>query len=185
MLRVIAGKYRSRKLKEVKKNTTRPTTDKNKESLFNSLGQFFSGGKCLDLFAGSGALGIEAYSRGFEHVTLIEKDFTAYKIIKANIESLQLPTKNVEVILKDVFAFLEVLDKKYDLIIIDPPYALDPYAKLLEIISSRQLLNDNGIIVMESGKDNILPEKHGNLIAYKQKISGISKFTFYQLEADL
>ncbi|MGM0495897.1 MAG: RsmD family RNA methyltransferase, partial [Bacillota bacterium] len=72
MLRVIAGKFKSRKIKEVKSKLTRPTTDKNKEVLFNLLGQFFSGGAVLDLFAGSGSLGIEAISRGMESVDFVD-----------------------------------------------------------------------------------------------------------------
>ena len=86
-MRVIAGKYRSRMLKTVENNRTRPTTDKNKENLFNMIGPYFDGGNCLDLFAGSGGLGIEALSRGMEFLVAVDKQYAAFKVIKENLEN--------------------------------------------------------------------------------------------------
>ncbi len=183
MLRIIAGKYRSRKIQDVKSDKTRPTTDKNKESLFNSLGQFFETGRALDLFSGSGSLGLEALSRGIEHVTFVERDPFAYKIIIGNIKTLKIPESKYRVQKADVFSFLRNDDNKYDLILADPPYALNKYQELLELVASGQLLTSNGIIVMESDKSKHLPEKVDSLVMTKQKTLGNSKFTFYELEA--
>ena len=83
-MRVIAGKYRSRQLKTVKSNLTRPTTDRNKENMFNIIGPYFDGGVVLDLFAGSGGLGIEALSRGCHQLYSVDKQYAAFKVIKEN-----------------------------------------------------------------------------------------------------
>ena len=84
-MRIISGKYAKRNLFTLKSNRTRPTSDKVKESLFNSLGQFFNGGNVLDLYAGSGALGIEAVSRGCDHASLVDINHAACSIIKKNV----------------------------------------------------------------------------------------------------
>lgn len=178
MLRVISGKYKSRKIAEVKSSLTRPTTDKNKEILFNTIGQYFDGGRALDLFAGSGSLGIEAYSRGVDEVDFVEKNIQAYKVIIKNLSSLQID--NCEVYRVDAIDFLKNTDKSYKLILVDPPYKLDLYKEILEIISSRQLLDINGIIVMESVKDKEMPDEINGIYKYKEKLMGYSKFSLYQ-----
>ncbi|MBN2867735.1 MAG: 16S rRNA (guanine(966)-N(2))-methyltransferase RsmD [Flavobacteriaceae bacterium] len=180
MLRVISGIYKSRKLKEVKSDSTRPTTDKNKEVLFNTLGQFFSGGRAVDLFAGSGALGIEALSRGFKFVDFVENNFQAVKIIKDNLDTLGINNEKAQVYKQDVFKYLETTIGTYDLIIADPPYKLNRYEDLLAIIASRQLLRDDGIIVLESENTLSLPESCQGFIIFKEKELGYSKFTLYK-----
>lgn len=179
MLRVISGIYKSRKLKEVKTEGTRPTTDKNKEVLFNTLGQYFAGGACLDLFAGSGALGIEAISRGFDSCDFVENNFQAVNTIKANLLSLELKQPIANVYKTDVFAFLGSKDSQYDLIIADPPYQLNRYQDLLDLITSRQLLNKGGIIVLESDNHTDLPQEYRDLVVLKEKVLGSTKFTIY------
>lgn len=180
MLRVIAGKFKSRKIKEVKSKLTRPTTDKNKEVLFNLLGQFFSGGAVLDLFAGSGSLGIEAISRGMESVDFVDKSYQAIKVIKTNINTLNLD-KQANTYKTDAIKFLETCTNSYDLILVDPPYKINLYQEILNLVTSRQILKINGIIVLESDKfTNIEPVK--NLTVLQTKILGISKFTILRRE---
>ena len=87
-MRVIAGKLKSRQLKSVDSKLTRPTTDKNKENLFNMIGPYFEGGRCLDLFAGSGGLGIEAISRGMDELYSVDKQYRAFATIQHNIKTL-------------------------------------------------------------------------------------------------
>ncbi|OQX93386.1 MAG: 16S rRNA (guanine(966)-N(2))-methyltransferase RsmD [Tenericutes bacterium 4572_104] len=181
MLRIIGGIYRSRRIKEVKSKKTRPTTDKNKEAVFNMLGQYFSGGKMLDLYAGSGSIGIEAISRGVEEVDFVDNFSLACKTIKENIELLDI-TDKASIIKKQSISFLKSVDKSYDYIFADPPYALNHYQEILEIIVSRQLLNDNGIIIFEADRNIKLPEKFNNCNKYKEKTFGITKFAFYRLE---
>ena len=94
-MRVIAGKYKSRQLKSVKSNLTRPTTDRNKENLFNIIGPYFDGGAVLDLFAGSGGLGIEALSRGYEHLYSVDNQYAAFQVIKENFTMLKLANAHV------------------------------------------------------------------------------------------
>ncbi len=181
MLRVIGGVFRSRKIKEVGSEKTRPTTDRNKEALFNTLGQFFDGGHMLDLFAGSGALGIEAISRGIEHVDFVDNYLVACKTIRENCESLGI-MGHATILKQDCFAYLNQTEKVYDLIIADPPYALRKYDELLERIVSRQLIANNGIIVFEAEKNTELPEVYGAWKMYKHKIFGTTEFAFYRME---
>jgi len=185
MLRVISGKYKSRKIKEVKSDATRPTTDKNKEVLFNTLGQFFDEGRMLDLYAGSGALGIEAYSRGYQKIDFVDNNFLAIKTIKANLESLGIDSNDVVVHKQDALEYLRKAKVKYDLVIIDPPYKMDNYLLILELLSSGQLLNDNGIIVMESDNAKVFPKEYKEFNLFKEKIMGYSKFSFYKKEPNI
>ena len=183
-MRVIGGVYKSRKIKEVKSSGTRPTTDKNKESLFNMMGQYFQGGRMLDLFSGSGAIGIEALSRGMEHVDFVENDFQAVKIIKENLSSLGIEEQS-KVHKQDVFFHLKNSLNKYDLIFADPPYALDKYNELFDLINYRQLLSENGIIVMEADKSQEFQDKVLYFIKYNEKQLGNTKFAFYRMEEAL
>ncbi|MDY0139618.1 MAG: 16S rRNA (guanine(966)-N(2))-methyltransferase RsmD [Candidatus Izemoplasmatales bacterium] len=181
MLRVISGKFKSRKLKEVKTDSTRPTTDKNKEMLFNVIGQYFDGDFVVDLFSGSGALGIEALSRGAGYVEFVDNNFSAIKVIKENLGSFNLLSKDETKVYKsDVLSYLQNTAFHFDIILADPPYKYEFYEDILNIIASRQLLNDDGIIVLESDKDRVLPEKISNLVKKKEKVTGITKFTIYE-----
>ena len=180
MLRVIAGKHKSRKIKEVKSKLTRPTTDKNKEALFNSLGQFFSGGNALDLYAGSGSLGIEAISRGIDKVDFVDKHYQAIKTIKENIKLLKL-NNQTNIYKQDAIKFLKTTSNKYDYIFVDPPYKLNNYREILSLVTSRQILKINGIIVLESDKSTSI-ETQENLKILQSKILGISKFTILRRE---
>ena len=91
-MRVVAGKFRSRQLKSVDSKKTRPTTDKNKENLFNMIGPYFDGGVCLDLFAGSGGLGIEAISRGMNELYSVDHQYKACSTIRENVSMLKIET---------------------------------------------------------------------------------------------
>jgi 16S rRNA (guanine(966)-N(2))-methyltransferase RsmD len=137
----------------------------------------------VDLFSGSGALGIEAYSRGFSKCELVEMNPKAVKVIRENLASLKIENGDCEVIKMDVFQFLKITEKNYDLIIADPPYKLNRYLEMLELISTRHLLKDSGIIVLESENTYELPDSYNDLIKYKEKILGFSKFTLYKKES--
>jgi len=180
MLRVIAGQYKSRKIKEVPSKLTRPTTDKNKEVIFNSIGQFFNGGNCLDLYAGSGALGIEAISRGIDHCDFVDKQYLAIKIIRDNIRLLDL-NQMANIIKKDAIQFLNTTKNRYDLILIDPPYRLKPYQDILQLIHSRQLIKKHGIIVMESDDQTSLKD-YKDIKNIKEKSLGQTKITIFRRE---
>jgi len=179
MLRVIGGTFGSRKIKEVKSDKTRPTTDRNREAVFNILGQYFSGGIALDLFAGSGALGIEAISRGMDTVDFVDNTKIACLTIKENLQILGILDQG-NIHRMKALRFLNETRKQYDLILADPPYAQGNYQELLETIVSRQLLKINGIIVFEADKQVTLPNHFKDVICYKEKTFGNTKFGFYR-----
>jgi len=170
-LRIIAGEYRGRKLKTLSGQQTRPTMDKIKESIFHRLGPFFSGGQCLDLFAGSGALGIEALSRGFERAVFIDRNRQAVKTIRQNLQLLQIPKERVIVWQLDALQALRRLGKMNDsfqMIFIDPPYYQINFSKLLTEIEQHRLLTGDGIIYCEHGADEKLTNQVGLLNQYQQ-----------------
>lgn len=150
-MRVVAGKHKGRSLKTVKSEQTRPTSDKIKESVFQMLGPFFDGGICLDLFAGSGSLGIEALSRGMDKAIFIEKNQKAIKIVHDNIKQLKL-TNQTEVYRNDALRSLSILRKRdlqFDLIFVDPPYGKLNDKEIMTYIIENNLLKKDGIIYYE------------------------------------
>ncbi len=168
------------KLDEVDRSNTRPTTDRNKETLFNILGQYFSGGEALDLFAGSGALGIEALSRGMDRCTFVDSGSGAAKTIRNNTDKLKVKAQAV-IIRQDVLAYLgQVKGQIFELILIDPPYKFSEYDPLMDLIDRFELLDKLGTLVIETEKTTNLQQSYGKLTRIKEKISGITKFSFYQ-----
>ncbi|TMN23476.1 16S rRNA (guanine(966)-N(2))-methyltransferase RsmD [Lentibacillus cibarius] len=150
-MRVVSGLHRGRQLKSVPGKIARPTTDKVKEAIFQVLGPYFRQGACLDLFAGSGALGIEALSRGMEKAIFVDKHPKAIHTINENIRMLQLEN-NVEIFKSDAFNALNGAAKRglqFDLILLDPPYYKVNYAKLLGKVTELDLLHDDGMIFCE------------------------------------
>ncbi|MBN2540143.1 MAG: 16S rRNA (guanine(966)-N(2))-methyltransferase RsmD [Bacilli bacterium] len=183
MLRIVGGEFRSRRIKEVASDQVRPTTDRNKEAVFNILGQFFNGGRCLDLFAGSGSLGLEAISRGFSHVDFVDSFAPSIQTIKENILTLQVETQT-SVRKDDCLNYLKSCKTIYDLILADPPYKLDKYEELLSLINGGHLLASNGIIVFEADKKQSLPMQSGNLVLTREKVFGNTKFGFYEMREE-
>ena len=148
-MRVIAGKHKSKQLETLEGRNTRPTMDKVKEGIFNSLHEVQGVG--LDLFAGSGGLGIEALSRGMEKVIFVDQNFGAIKVIRQNINKLGLE-KQVEVYKNNADRALKALNKReiqFDIIFLDPPYQKGLIDKALAQIDEFDLLKKNGIIVCE------------------------------------
>lgn len=148
-MRVIAGKHKSKALASLEGRYTRPTMDKVKEGIFNSLHDVSGIG--LDLFAGSGALGIEALSRGMEKVIFVDQNFKAVKVIKSNLNQLDLMSQ-AEVYKNNADRALKALAKReiqFDIILLDPPYKKGLIDEAIERISEFNLLKENGIIVCE------------------------------------
>ncbi|QJF24792.1 16S rRNA (guanine(966)-N(2))-methyltransferase RsmD [Mammaliicoccus vitulinus] len=152
-MRVIGGKYKRLHIKTIDGQSTRPTTDKVKENIFNSLQDIEGLG--LDLFAGSGGLGIEGLSRGLSKVVFIDGNFKATKIIKENLNTLHIPDTQFEVYKNDAIRALKALNKrdiKFDYIFLDPPYKKELINRSLEKIEAFDLLNVNGTIICEFDK---------------------------------
>ncbi|MFA5036203.1 MAG: 16S rRNA (guanine(966)-N(2))-methyltransferase RsmD [Candidatus Izemoplasmatales bacterium] len=182
MLRIISGKYKGRKILEANPAFTRPTTDKNKEMVFNILGQYFSEGICLDLFAGSGALGIEALSRGMDSVSFVDSNNEAIRIIRHNLSELHIGIgTEAWVYHQDYLLFLaEHRLQKYNLIFLDPPYATNYISQAILTIANYQMLSANGIIVVENDKLNETVINFNDIILYREVVAGNSKFAFYR-----
>jgi len=151
-MRVVSGKYRNRKLVAPEGMTTRPTMDMVKEAMFNILGHKVYDAMVLDLFSGSGALGIEAISRGAKMVVFNDADTKAYRTILHNIECLRI-TESHLVSNLDYLRCLETIKDKLDIVLLDPPYKEKIYAEILNILESRALLNPHAIVVIESDLD--------------------------------
>ena len=177
-MRVIAGKFKKRQLKVPKSQLTRPTTDKNKENLFNMIGPYFDGGRVLDLYAGSGGLSIEAVSRGMEQAVLVEKDRRAQGIIASNIQMTKESYK-FQLLKMEAHQALNQLQGAFDLIFLDPPYAKEQIVADIEALAERDLLGEEVMVVCETDKAVDLPEEIACLGIWKEKIYGISKVTVY------
>lgn len=181
-MRVISGDLKGRRLKPVPGKLTRPTSDKVKEAVFQMIGPYFSGGLCLDLFAGSGALGIEAISRGMDYAVFIDKERQAIKTIETNIETLNI-VDQTEVQKKDAIRILRILEKNnacFNLILIDPPYQHVNYNDILEQIMAHHLLDEAGLIVCEHDDSVELTYVHNDLTMIKQANYGTSSITIYR-----
>lgn len=150
-MKIISGKYKGRVLKGFNLEGTRPTMDRVKESLFGTIQSYVPESIVLDLFAGSGNLGIEALSEGASYAYLVDSNSKAINIIRENITSIGID--NIEVINSDYKKALKSFNKKFDLIFLDPPYNTDYIVKSIKLIEEYDLLSDEGIIVCES--DNL------------------------------
>lgn len=153
-MRVITGSARGKKLKTPENYDIRPTTDNVKESVFNIIQFDIEGRKVLDLFAGTGQLGIECLSRGAESAVFVDESREAVKIIKDNLKNCGM---KAAVFQENALSFLRRCGK-FDLIFIDPPYDSDLYESVLEIINLVDILSDGGIIVCEARREKALPE---------------------------
>ena len=149
-MRVIAGSAKSLPLKTVKGDKTRPTTDRIKETLFNMLNPYLSGCRFLDLFAGSGGIGIEALSRGASFACFVEQSRDAVRCIRENLAFTRLSGR-AEVAAKDVFAFLSAAEgQPYDLVFMDPPYDHLYEKRALELLSENGLIHNETLLVAEA-----------------------------------
>ncbi len=159
-MRVISGSARGRKLLSLEGEDTRPTTDRVKESMFNLCMDYVRDAKVLDLFAGSGALGLEALSRGAADCTFVENSRAAAEIVRKNLENTRLSDVGT-LVLGDATAFLERTGEKYSLIFLDPPYDGGFYAPVLSKIAEKELLEPDGVLVLEKRADAEIPLPRG------------------------
>jgi len=175
-MRIISGQFKGRKLKTLEGMNTRPTADRVKEALFNILGNKTYDAKILDLFAGSGALGLEALSRGASYCTFVDSSKDAISIIKENIK-LCKQEENSKVINKDYVEALRLLKDKFDIIFVDPPYSKGIELTVLKNI--KEILSDDGIIVIETDKSDILDDEINGFLKYDTRKYGRTIISFY------
>ena len=175
-MRITAGKLRHRIINMTNLETTRETQDKVRMAIFNILGQYFEGGVCLDLFAGSGAMAIEAYSRGMDTIYLNDINNDALNVCKKNCEALGI--HDAVFTHYDYADFKNNINQKFDLIILDPPYKMNNVSEIL--LSIIPLLKKNGTIVFEMANETEYPKEFESLKAIKDKKYGIKKVIVYR-----
>jgi len=185
-MRVVSGDLRGRLIKPVPGKNTRPTLDKVKESVFNAIGQYFPGGLGLDLYAGSGNLGIEAISRGLNLCIFVDRDYSANQIIKENIKNLKIESKS-EIYKMDAFTALTMLSNKsyqFDYVFIDPPYEKQKIDEILTLLEDLNLLNIEATVIVECSKETNTLENYKQLHYIKEYVYGITKIIIYQKRGD-
>lgn len=175
-MRVISGEVGGRRLQTPEDFAVRPTTDKVKEALFSSLQFEIEGARVLDLFSGSGQLGIEALSRGAESAVFVDNSKQSIALTKKN---LSLCSLNAQVILADSVSYIEKSEETFDIVFLDPPYLAGILQKVLPSVSEH--MSESGVIVAESPFGEELPEKLNNSFELvKQKKYGSMQLSFYR-----
>ena len=182
-MRVITGSARGRRLKELEGMETRPTTDRVKEGMFSALQFEIEGRKVLDLFAGTGQLGIECLSRGAASAVFVDRRADAVKLIKENLKVTELQVR-ARVVSGDSMEFLKSLREKFDLIFLDPPYAAGLLEPAIAHIARFDICRRHGIIVAESAADKTLPPLGGPYSIYREYRYGKIKLTVYHRNED-
>src|SRR5580704_5494117 len=185
-MRIIAGKYRSRILTSLKGAALRPTSDRLRETLFNVLGPAIVGSRFVDVFAGTGAVGIEALSRSSAEVIFIENHSPAGKLIRSNLDSLKI-TSGATILTVDALRGLEMLASRQtpatppvDYVFLDPPYAASvDYARTLEFLGSATFLASDAFVIFEHHHKFQLPEQFGALRRTRVLKQGDATLTFF------
>jgi 16S rRNA (guanine966-N2)-methyltransferase len=181
-MRIVGGLYRGRVLKSPPNFKTRPTSDRLRETLFNILTPRISEEtNFLDLCAGTGAIGIEALSRGVLHTTFVELSRKMCGLIEENLDQLEIPENQTEIICEKADKFLSKASTGFDLIYFDPPYQND-YLQILQLIGEThsKLLNEDGVFITEHAAKSNLPDLVGELRRWRFLKQGDSALSFYE-----
>jgi 16S rRNA (guanine(966)-N(2))-methyltransferase RsmD len=187
-MRVIAGKYRSRHLNSLKRLDLRPTSDRLRETLFDILGELVVNSRFIDAFAGTGAVGIEALSRGAKEAIFIEKHAQAAVLIKKNLASLEIKS-GARVLPVDVLRGLEIVSKEssrdrevLEIVFLDPPYDYAAeYDRVLSFLGSATLFVEGSLVIAEHRRKFELPQAVENLQSVRVLRQGDASLTFYRL----
>ena len=184
-MRIIAGQFRGRKLKGPPSLQTRPTSDRLRETLFNILAPRIDGARFLDLCAGSGAVGIEALSRGAAHVTFVDRSRKMCALIEANLAALAIPENKFEIVCSETTEFLRRQGKKaelFEIIFYDPPYSTD-YEAVMDYTGGHVglLLADGALMIVEHHRKKELGERFGMLYRARVLKQGDSCLSFYEV----
>lgn len=178
-VRIIGGLFKGRRLEVLDHDGLRPTTDRVRETVFNWIGNKVQGAKVLDLFTGSGALGLEALSRGAQDVTLVDLNIANVSLLKQEIKGLpNLQGASVQIIHQDALAFLKNCNQQYDLIFLDPPFNSNLLENAVELIVENNIITEQGLIYIEMGTAKKKDLFGINLI--REGNAGISYFGLYQ-----
>lgn len=178
-LRIIGGEWRGRKLRFPDAPNLRPTPDRVRETIFNWLMPVIHGARCLDLFAGSGALGLEALSRGAAFTTFVDSHNKATQALQGHLDLLAANNK-AEVIQMDSVKFLNKAAQAYNLVFLDPPYHLDFMGKVVPLLEENNWLTENAMLYLEIEKRQSLPELPANWQKLKEKTAGEVNYFLFQ-----
>jgi len=180
-LRIVAGKWRSRLLPIAAVDGLRPTSERIRETLFNWLAPTLAGSKCLDLFAGSGALGLEALSRGAQSVLFIERSKVAVAALRDCLE--MLGTDDASVLNADAIAYLQDTPAEhYNLVFLDPPFAADLGQDLCRLLAGGDWLAPGAIVYLEQDRDQARPELPDGWRILKEKTTGNVRYSLLKVE---
>jgi 16S rRNA (guanine966-N2)-methyltransferase len=169
-LRIIGGKWRGRKVTFADHDSLRPTSDRVRETLFNWLMHDIGGASCLDLFAGSGILSLEALSRGASQTTIVEQNHNALASIKTNIQALQIEKPCFELVQADALVWLTGCSQSFDVIFLDPPFAGDALYRACQEISERALARQ--FVYLETSAPIDSPSLPANWAVHREKSTG-------------
>jgi 16S rRNA (guanine(966)-N(2))-methyltransferase RsmD len=185
-MRITAGEFAGRVIQAPKGPPIRPTSDQVRQALFNLLGGQVQGARVLDLFSGSGALGIEALSRQAAEVTFVDRSFFCVQAIEANLQALSVATSRCSVIRAEMLTAIRRLAREeacFDLVLLDPPYGHGLARKSLNALLQYAILSPAGLVVAEHDKRDSLPDqiegKSGRLILKRRQRYGDTVLTFY------
>lgn len=170
-MRVVAGRVKGHRLRAPHGMETRPTSDKVREAIFAILGDRFAGLPVLDLFAGTGALGIEALSRGAEHAVFVERRGMACRIIQENLRHTHLEGE-ARVLCMPVERALGLLDEPFGLVLLDPPYAFPNIRGIMTMLGEARVIGDDTTVVFEHSPRVAVEERHGRLVLQRRKVYG-------------
>ena len=179
-MRIIAGKFKGRKI-EAPNTDMRPTLDRTKETLFNILQLEIPNAVVLDLFAGSGSLGLEACSRGAAKTVFVDIDRRATEVVKNNCKKVGCEATVLTAHFESAIAQLK---DKFDIVFIDPPYKQNFYYRALKALNEFSRVSDNAIVICEHSSEYKLPENVGRFFKYREKKMGKCQFSFYRFQSD-
>ena len=181
-MRILAGSYKGRQLSGGHDKSIRPMTSKNKESIFAILDNFFLNQNVLDLFCGSGSLGLESLSRGAARTTFVDRNKYSLVVLKENINTLNLESGRIRIIAGDVLPYLEKENNSYRLIFADPPFQYDKIQKVVDTVFRYNRLDKEGIMVLHHEKTNPIHQNERVYRILKQKKTGRSLISFLAKE---
>lgn len=175
-VRIIAGRWRGRKIEFPTHLSIRPTPDRVRETLFNWLAPYIINSRCLDLYAGSGVLGFEALSRGATGMVFVDLEKTIISKLEAQHQVFKIDSEcagyGIEYHCCDAQRYLSEQDKPFDIVFLDPPYQQDMLGAIIAILADKDLVTNKGVIYIEMAKIETLPELPGNWLVLKNKIMG-------------
>ena len=182
-MRVISGKFKGLNLSSFEEDHIRPTMDRVKETWFNIISGNLPNAKCLDLFAGTGSLGIEALSRGVDSVLFVEKNPRSIAVLENNLSKLKMTKKSnqIRILRKDVLSFVKAYEEEiFDLIFVDPPFTEKMGHDVLEALDKSRLYNSDTVIMIETSTRERLDKEYSNLVMIDQRKFGDILLSFFK-----